>query len=464
MPIRATNCQMCGEVTPAVCERGVCESCHHRDPRRICGPRCTSCHMAHRPMTRLNHQDICDACLATFRPGWVDQWAADETTQRRSATREAVSITSVHDGHFWYADRLADRQHWSSQRLAALEVEVCGARPARQSAINAVVARWGAGLGTDGSLPESGFELRTAPAAGDFLVAQLEQLDAAFTYQMAYVTNRAGLHCHVDCRDFTWLDAVSYIRLYAAVERALYLLVGPGRAFNRFSFPCGYQFSHRLLNVGNTARVGAKDALYQELYRRGTNHTNQQQIRQARANHDHPERYRGLNVHSWMYRGTMEVRIHPAETRNWAMLGWAQLMVTLADLAKADHSVYKLFPTPAPHKNVPLFSDASLYESVAVMQALCAMLPRSLVSYINARWEEMWKSPAQPARERAFYPRNLSEAGHHLHTNDIHDARTGLANEALGHLSPEQIAFLASAHFVSHTTTVRDRLEARRAA
>lgn len=464
MPRSHLLCAWCSDIVTSVCENGICEACHIRD--QVCGPRCERCNRAHVPTERLNHQSVCADCLKLFRPDFSQHFPPLEAGQRLSGhSRDHVRITTVHDGRFWYADSLAHRTHWQSQRLASLEVEVCAVRGGRVRAIDQTVKRWGAGLGTDGSLPETGFELRTAPAAGDFLVAQLRQLDEAFTYQRAYVNNRAGMHCHIDCRDFNYVTAAHFVRFYARLERALYLLAGPGRAFNRFSHPCGARFETRLAHHHNSlapARIAAGNAFHQDLY--GTNVTSQSlaesraNLGRARAAHDHERRYRGLNVHSWMYRGTMEVRIHPAETRGWAMLGWAQLMVSLADLVVTNPAIVDEFAPAVSFVTHPLLRADSLLDSVATLQKLCAYLPAQVVAYINRRWQDIYHNQNRGYDDRAYVPMAQGDAGHQIYAEEP---------VPTSHQSLPSLEFwraMGTVTFTGGQPSLADRLQARRAA
>ncbi len=448
-------CQYCQRPTPAsaLCDGHICPACHTEFPLLCGGARCDRCLTAHTPLVVVNSQDLCHTCAGVLLPSWRDHWPALPLDTPPS--RQAVCHTGDAEGRFWYADSLKNRQVWSSSRLAAVEVECCGVglHPrVAPSPVNKVADRWGCDIGHDGSLPTEGFELRTSPAAGDFLYSQLTQLGDAFEAQAGVVNERAGMHCHVDCRDFDWLTAARYIKLYARLERALFFIASPGRAFNHYSQPCGPAFDRRI-NRSLAKRVAVtKRALYTDLYGTGISAS---ALTRLRASQSHNLRYRALNVHSWLFRGTMEVRIHPGELRGWAMFGWAALMATLADLAYTmrDSDLDSLFPDVPNFATVPSWSTLRIFSSEGIhytcerLKQLVAVLPPILRNYIALRWNELYQAHSLPTlsgpriRRLAHYTLQADNSGHRINSSVHGEIPDVLSPDIRGVLS-QQLAWL----------------------
>src|SRR6266702_5519087 len=63
-----------------------------------------------------------------------------------------------------------------------------------------VVRKWHGSIVRDGSLPNSGFEINTSPAAGDVYIKQITEICKALTRVDAKINNDCGLHIHIDAR------------------------------------------------------------------------------------------------------------------------------------------------------------------------------------------------------------------------------------------------------------------------
>jgi hypothetical protein len=337
-------------------------------------------------------EDLCHFCMGSNLNPHFDNWSTlSDRELNGDYDRQNITLTNTHDGRFWYAEELTYRRQHRSKRVAALEVETCGVLRHRQRPINSVVNRWGATIGTDGSLPSTGFELRTAPAAGDFLVSQLIQLGNAMQAQNGFVTSQAGMHIHVDARDIDWMSMQRIIRLYARLEASLYLLASPSRIHNNYSRPCGKLFSERLSNA--LVPKDTKEAVYQTLYQHGLNRN---EMRASRANHAASNRYYALNVHSWLYRGTLECRMFPGELRGSHMLGWAMLWTTLVDLGHSmtEKDIEAWLPGPAVI-DVSRWTMTNLRSALDRLFHMLTLMPDAVRWFAITRLNEMQAAATQ---------------------------------------------------------------------
>jgi hypothetical protein len=204
--------------------------------------------------------------------------------------------------------------------------------------ISEVVRRWQGEIVDDGSLPDGGFEINTAPASGDLFLKQIAELGTALSRSDAEVTSACGLHVHVDARDLKHADIARLMRLYAAFEDLLYSMVPPSRSSGTYSKKCGARFARELEFAGPYYHPGInpvkalKRTVAQAVY--GTVNT-RDYARQSKPGC----RYVGMNVHSWYMRngqskrGTIEFRFPSGTVNTNKIQSWGMLFARLVDLA-----------------------------------------------------------------------------------------------------------------------------------
>ena len=330
-PDPAQVCWICFQcLSHCACE--VCPGC--RQARAIDCSGCGSCRE-------------CCVCIEKDEGKWREQIK----TRHRGVTFHPAVSFDVNPG----------------KRFLALEIEVCGLRgqpggltgDRAQVAIAQVMANWGGAKGTDGSLPPGGFELRTAPANGDAFVMQVQEICQALKQYGGWVNDRAGLHCHIDCRDLNYAALRRLTALYVKLEPALFRLVPPGRRDNNYCRPCGERLMQAFVEISVMGGKPTKewtDANQHEVEAAlldaaiyGIGVDGQQiarDIQAARAarrsvaryknNHHHGLRYSALNLHSYFWRGTVECRLYPGTVSAEHMLAWATLWGAIVDFAKND--------------------------------------------------------------------------------------------------------------------------------
>jgi hypothetical protein len=247
-----------------------------------------------------------------------------------------------------------------SKRYLSLEVEVAqlGSGKKFMEAIN----RWKCAIVSDGSVGD-GFEINTAPAAGDSFVQLITELGDAMAQQGGTVDQRCGLHCHVDARDFNFYEARRLGLLWQRIEPALYRLVHPARRHSSYCVPCGAKYGP-ILEQGKLPKQ-AKEKYFEATY----NKKPSKELNRAtlRGNKYGGNRYNSLNMHSWMFRGTFENRMHHGTVDTKKMLNWGMLNAAILDWAatRSDADLYKLWRSPS-----PTVLEPSINESVAILWAV----------------------------------------------------------------------------------------------
>lgn len=201
-------------------------------------------------------------------------------------------------------------------RFVSAEIEVANAD---DDLVSSVVRRWGGGIVEDGSLPSTGCEINTAPAKGSAWRSQIQEIGRALYHSGASVTNSCGLHVHVDARDFNYYDIRRLMKLYYRIEPGIYGLVSNSRRGIDTCRPCGDQFAQCLTSNGKINKKEIFMAVYGQEPGRVVNK------RELKYDKYNGARYRALNLHSWLYHGTIECRLHQGSTNAEKIQWWGEL-------------------------------------------------------------------------------------------------------------------------------------------
>jgi len=228
--------------------------------------------------------------------------------------------------HYYEADP-AHRKINKSIRLVGLEIEVATVNSDTGSLEDAC-RTWHASIVEDGSV-SNGFEINTSPASGDYLLKMIERIGRGLSQAGATVDARCGLHVHVDCRDFTFYDMRKLVKLYTKIEPALFAMMPGSRRRSAFCRPCGARFVYDL-----DAFKIPKDSKKQLL----TNVLEIEPSINCKGQRDHKNgrygsRYNALNLQSWLYRGTIECRLHTGTVNPHKLECWALLWQAIVDYA-----------------------------------------------------------------------------------------------------------------------------------
>ena len=216
------------------------------------------------------------------------------------------------------------RRQNKSQRLISAEIEVASVTGDKK-AIEKVVRKWNGNIVRDASLPESGFEINTAPAGGDIYVKQIRDICGKLAKANARISSRCGLHVHLDARDYNFNDLNRLIKVYAAIEPALFSMVPANRHTSKYCIKCGDKLEQSIQNSYNHLQL--KEKVITAVY----NEPNSIAYRDTkRGAGPGTGRYYALNLHSWFYRGTIECRlfdgtVDPDEIINWGVM-WAKVL------------------------------------------------------------------------------------------------------------------------------------------
>lgn len=216
---------------------------------------------------------------------------------------------------------IGERKFNKSNRFLAVEIEVAGVRKVNR--LTEVIKGWSASVVSDGSLPEYGFEINTSPASADRFIKQIEEICDALKQSGGYVTDKCGLHVHVDARDLTYYGIRRLLRIYSALEPLLFQMIPSERRNSRYCQPCAHEYRKvgKLTNYV-TARKDVMHAVYHS-----------SNTRRSKREKYNGSRYMALNAHSWYYRGTVECRLLDGTVDPNVIVPWGMFWAKLVDFA-----------------------------------------------------------------------------------------------------------------------------------
>ena len=211
------------------------------------------------------------------------------------------------------------------KRLVSVEIEIAGCK--LPDYIYPVTKKWQCSIVEDQSLPRYGFEINSAPANGDKFVEQMHDFDEAFIEAGAWVNERCGLHTHADARDFNAYDVRRMIKLYSKLEKGLFEIVPYDRRHTKYATPCGNALMCKITSVAHPKT--SKRRLIETLY---TDVDDFKRLKETKAI-DPLKRRRALNIHSWAFRKTFELRLPEGSVEAVDMVNWGILWGTIVDTA-----------------------------------------------------------------------------------------------------------------------------------
>lgn len=183
----------------------------------------------------------------------------------------------------------------------------------------------------DGSLPSTGYELNTVPCAGDHYLKHITELGDRLTRVGAHVTAVCGLHVHIDASDYTFYDMRRLVMLYAKLEPAMFAMMPASRRDSNYCFPCGERYVKGLSNEHRSKE--AKALLIDNVYAATGSTYHGSAFKQVRNTKWGSARYSALNIHSWVYRGTIEFRLHTGTVNPTKIIAWGMLCASILDAA-----------------------------------------------------------------------------------------------------------------------------------
>lgn len=244
-------------------------------------------------------------------------------------------------------------QHVRTRRLMSVETEILAVdKPESFPSFNLTMRDLHCGVVHEGTVP-NGFEINSNPASGDLFQQEILGITNSLNDLKGLTNIRCGTHVHVDARDFYYVDLVNLIYLYHKIEPALFAMLPPWRRISRFAVPCREQLM-KIANNGQKIVQTLRDPDLANYYPStiGLQYKRKSSIAVRIAENLYQSRslcaqkfihknstnqrlrYMALNLHSWVYRRTLEFRHWAGSTNKHELLCWAQICAAILDAAK----------------------------------------------------------------------------------------------------------------------------------
>ena len=320
-------CSSCSRRVDSVCSN--CEQCDQNGQDICCT--CRVCPGDHRTQNDFcGDCDFCDSCCECVRCESCNRRNVRICSQcnqcNRCCSGCGSTVSFFTNPLVFHIPRLHERVRNPSSRFLAAEIEVAGIEAESGDLVTRAVEKWKGSIVEDGSLPNDGFEINTAPAGGDKFVEEIEDICKALKRVQAHVTSACGLHVHIDARDFDYFDIRRLALVYADMETALFQMVSKKRRENTYCTPCGDIFRETILK-GRIPYKEVKQSVQVSLY--GSNGV--KDVHRNRKSKNTGPRYRALNLHSWFYRGTVECRLFGGTVKAEKIIPWGMMWARIFD-------------------------------------------------------------------------------------------------------------------------------------
>jgi hypothetical protein len=215
----------------------------------------------------------------------------------------------------------------------------------------------------DGSVV-SGFELVSPPLSGMDGISQVQTALKALFDNECWADTSCGLHVHVDAAGLSGPDVVNVLRRYARHEETIDAIVPTHRRNNQF------------------ARSVGPDFLMIEDYVRNNPNASTSEICERMTN-----RYRKLNLASYVKHGTLEFRQHSGSLDGTKVANWIQFCVQFVEDSKV--TVRQVAPAPRPVAPAPTVPTAPASPAATVASPFPQTFVRERLNARSRQWRRL---------------------------------------------------------------------------
>jgi hypothetical protein len=254
----------------------------------------------------------------------------------------------------------------------------------------------------DVSVKPSGEEIVLAPTCGREFQENVYKLGTALIYSQCEVNETCGLHVHVDAKDFGWWEIRKLLIMWLGIEKEMfrYFVDNKDRIKDRFCLPYRESGGHPCAFIipnfetdltSRSIPISTIKSMWISMFYDGKfiPHPSgkpeliqgyEEGYKSHKKNKYSRPRYYALNIHSWLYRGTVEFRlkegtVNGVEIRDWALLcGWIVEMVNRITFEQALQ-VY--------NKGIVALRDLTSTSEFSIKDTF--ILPESVRNYITKR-------------------------------------------------------------------------------
>jgi hypothetical protein len=182
--------------------------------------------------------------------------------------------------------------------------------------------------GSDASISseEYGVELRTsAPVNGDELYFNITDIIRYVEDKQMWHDSSCGMHCHIDARALGYIQLKRILIIMLRMERFLYQSIPISRMQQRYSKPLPrtpLKFMIEKIKAISSMKEFAK-LWYEDI---SSSHMTTDKYNESR--------YRGLNLHSRFFFGSVEFRYFPMQLKTSFVLNWLKFCLSVVHKSK----------------------------------------------------------------------------------------------------------------------------------
>jgi hypothetical protein len=256
------------------------------------------------------------------------------------------------------------------RRPVSVEVEYTDVEQARDDLLKWAI-KTGAGLVGDSSIASAcGTEVNTNPAAGNIFLQRMDELGEIV--EDCDHDNSCGMHVHVDASDYSQWDLRKLIMLWAGVESTMYELIARQRWGNTYCAVSSGRYVRALLSDDTIVVAGNEDNPEEVGKSLNSAHSWGERIAQAvyeshgrdicgrggegkRLKYNQ-SRYHGLNLHSYFFRKTIEVRLFESTGSTETLKNWPLVCGNIVDFASrsTERTIMDMLRSEVPGKGLLL--------------------------------------------------------------------------------------------------------------
>jgi len=174
---------------------------------------------------------------------------------------------------------------------------------------------------SDGSLTEGGVEMVMTPKIGDYIGESIKDACEWASEMNLSPDGSCGVHVHTNALDLGVSEMKGIILTVKKLEDFIYQMVPQSREFERYSKRMADFKSKDLLKIVSAGELCK--FWYEEMGKT-----------QASDSKYNESRYRGLNVHSRFYMGTIEYRYHEGSRDPNRIFEWTKFCLAITDFGK----------------------------------------------------------------------------------------------------------------------------------
>ena len=180
----------------------------------------------------------------------------------------------------------------------------------------------------DGSLNDGGVEFKNIrPVRGDYIEAGLLKLENASRDQDFWIDSSCGIHVHMDARDFRWRELRNLLMIINCIEPSIIESLPEVRRKSTYCKEIDKDYGQPIGNNYIYDSINNLRDLVNFSYRELSN------VDPSEDKYNN-SRYRGTNIHSRFFHGTIEFRYHEGSISTAPIVNWIHLCNNIMTAAK----------------------------------------------------------------------------------------------------------------------------------